>query len=758
MTWSAGPYFRLRKSHRTLIYGCIAIIVLLGLAWNYSSTKFSRRASSSRSSFDVFDVHGLFPGQRVLSGQTPDNVLGLSRREVKLVNRVKDVEDENRRLKYQLSVSQNQLISILGEQQRNEGGGGETKKKTSSLEDEEDGAGGGEEPCEHTVKQCEEIQICMVVAGSNSTRIAVTLLKSILFYRRHPIHFHFMTDESTMRVLDTLFATWLLPQVQVHFYLSDNVVKDVDWIPNKHYSGIYGLLKLTLPKVLPESLEKVIVLDTDLILATDISKLWVLFSEFQNQEALGLVENQSDWYIPGKLWKSHSPWPALGRGFNTGVILMDLVKLRAKNWSQLWRLVAEKDLVTMYGTSLADQDIFNGLLKQHPSLLHRLPCQWNLQLSDNTRSEQICSAGIHDLKIIHFNSPKKLDVKNRNVEYFRNHYITFIQYDANLLRRELFDCNTTKTMTSPTKSITEELDKHLVKEDNVDCYELERAKKRIYRTHPFFLDFEDDDADAKNDEAENEITLVAQLSMDRLHMVESLCNQWHGPLSLALYLSDAEADQLVKFVQSSPILNKRKNNVSYHVVFKEGDFYPINYLRNVALRFANTSHVFLSDIDFLPSQDALRLLKKATHQLLGNPDEEDTASPRALIVPAFETKKYRLDDFPRTKADVIRLLDEGNLVTFRFNEWPRGHETTNFAKWRTATTPYKVQWEPDFEPYIVLPKSQAIEYDQRFVGFGWNKVSHIMELAFRSTEFVVLPNVFIVHIPHAPSLDIAKYS
>ena len=283
----------------------------------------------------------------------------------------------------------------------------------------------------------------------------------------------------------------------------------------------------------------------------------------------------------------------------------------------------------------------------------------------------------------------------------------------------------------------------------MDCYELERARQRIYRTHPYFLDFGNDDNEVDN---ENEITLVAQLSMDRLHMVESLCNQWHGQMSLALYLSDAEADQLVKFVQSSPILKKRKN-INYHVVFKEGDFYPINYLRNVALRFANTSHVFLSDIDFLPSEDALRLLKKATHQLL-----EPNLTKRALIVPAFETKKYRLDDFPRTKADVIRLLDEGNLITFRFNEWPRGHQTTNFAKWRTATTPYKVQWEPDFEPYVVLPKSQAIEYDQRFVGFGWNKVSHIMELAFRSTEFVVLPNVFIVHIPHAPSLDIAKYS
>ena len=69
----------------------------------------------------------------------------------------------------------------------------------------------------------------------------------------------------------------------------------------------------------------------------------------------------------------------------------------------------------------------------------------NLQLSDNTRSEICYSSGVHDLYIIHFNSPKKLNVKNRNVEYFRNHFLTFLQYDGNLLRRELFDCNATST-------------------------------------------------------------------------------------------------------------------------------------------------------------------------------------------------------------------------------------------------------------------------------------------------------------------------
>ena len=59
-------------------------------------------------------------------------------------------------------------------------------------------------------------------------------------------------------------------QVRVDFYLSEPVIKDISWIPNKHYSGIYGLLKLTLPKILPQFLKKVIVLDTDVTLATDM--------------------------------------------------------------------------------------------------------------------------------------------------------------------------------------------------------------------------------------------------------------------------------------------------------------------------------------------------------------------------------------------------------------------------------------------------------------------------------------------------------
>lgn len=68
----------------------------------------------------------------------------------------------------------------------------------------------------------------------------------------------------------------------------------------------------------------------------------------------------------------------------------------------------------------------------------------------------------------------------------------------------------------------------------------------------------------------------------------------------------------------------------------------------------------------------------------------------------------------------------------------------------------QVNWKPDYEPYIVV-RNDVVQYDERFVGFGWNKVSHIMELEAQDYEFMVLPDVFIVHVPHNPSDDIAQF-
>lgn len=659
-----------------------------------------------------------------------DNLLGFTKREAALAERVQEVEHQNRLLRLQLGISNKQLRGLQGCNDTETAAGGPSEGLVQ-CRTPYPAAGDSGWP---EVPKCEVLHVAIVCAGYNASRSVVTLVKSVLFYRKNPLHFHFVSDSVAHTILQTLFRTWNVPAVEVSFYLADNLQGEVSWIPNKHYSGVYGLMKLVLPKALPDVLEKVIVLDTDITFASDIAELWRIFHKFAPKQAIGLVENQSDWYL-GKLWKNHRPWPALGRGFNTGVILFHLQRLRDRGWMQMWRLIAEKELISMWFTSLADQDIFNAMLKQHTDLLYRLPCQWNVQLSDNTLSE-VCYTEVQDLKIIHWNSPKKLKVKNKHVKFFRNLYLTFLEYDGNLLRRELIGCNGTTRSSHLQDAL------NLIDEDDL-CYDFRRARVVQHRTHLYYIEYDYEPSPEGND-----VTLVAQLSMDRLQMVESLCKNWEGPISLALYMSDSEVQQFLSYTLSSEILQSRKN-VGYHVVYKDGTFYPVNLLRNVALQQANTPFVFLTDIDFLPMQGLYEYLKRSVLAL------GLESSRKALIVPAFETQRYRLS-FPKSKAELLSMLDMGTLFTFRYHVWQKGHAPTNFAKWRTATTAYRVNWEPNFEPYIVV-KRDVPEYDKRFVGFGWNKVSHIMELHAQGYEFVVLPNAFIVHMPHAPSFDIARF-
>lgn len=176
----------------------------------------------------------------------------------------------------------------------------------------------------------------------------------------------------------------LIILVNVTFYEAEIWIPKVSWIPNKHYSGVYGLLKLILPDAMREN--KVLVLDTDVTVLNDVNLLWKMFDEFSNDQTLGLIENQSNWYIKA-LSYGQRPWPALGRGFNTGVMLMHLQRLRSVKFTSLWETITKRVLGYIPETSLADQDVINAVINEQPNIIYKIDCTWNIQLSDHTISD-----------------------------------------------------------------------------------------------------------------------------------------------------------------------------------------------------------------------------------------------------------------------------------------------------------------------------------------------------------------------------------
>lgn len=62
---------------------------------------------------------------------------------------------------------------------------------------------------------------------------------------------------------------------------------------------------------------------------------------------------------------------------------------------------------------------------------------------------------------------------------------------------------------------------------------------------------------------------------------------------------------------------------------------------------------------------------------------------KALIVPAFETQKYK-SRIPRSKRELVEMWDNKEIYTFRYDVWASGHAPTNYKKWKTVKFPYTV--------------------------------------------------------------------
>ena len=86
-----------------------------------------------------------------------DNLLGFSKREARLADRVREVEEQNLILRRQLSISQNQLVSLISDAQ--------SKKNGQALDDNSNFTASLLPPGLRTRKQhqgpCREVSVCL---------------------------------------------------------------------------------------------------------------------------------------------------------------------------------------------------------------------------------------------------------------------------------------------------------------------------------------------------------------------------------------------------------------------------------------------------------------------------------------------------------------------------------------------------------------------------------------------------------------------
>ena len=238
----------------------------------------------------------------------------------------------------------------------------------------------------------------------------------------------------------------------------------------------------------------------------------------------------------------------------------------------------------------------------------------------------------------------------------------------------------------------------------------------------------------------SEVTLLSQLSINRIESLKRLIKQWPGHISVAIYTG------IDKFANDSSDICReldigRRTNVQIHLVHGFTLWYHINYLRNVAQDNALTEYVFMSDVDF---QLMPNLYERLTQDIKVFFSEQNSLT-NVLTIPSLMA--YPNCTFPDSKA---KVQNEWDICVSRFDYGFPGFtgDPTNYTRWKTAPETYEIPYVFHFEPYLVIKKEHSPRYEENFLQRWYDKMSHVYQLYSRGFKFWAYPHGYMVHMPH----------
>eukprot|EP00903_Cladosiphon_okamuranus_P017001 g15670.t1 len=256
-----------------------------------------------------------------------------------------------------------------------------------------------------------------------------------------------------------------------------------------------------------------------------------------------------------------------------------------------------------------------------------------------------------------------------------------------------------------------------------------------------------------------DVTLVSQTSQNRFWMLPFLCKRWPGPISIAILEEDKDALPLA--LCSRMVISSTAAQTPEEL---DPTWYPVNRLRNVAVRAVKTSHFLMTDIDIWPDANAYQAL----HMRYRLETEKMEDARNAIVFSAFSRRRFceeedclqYANDVPETILDLKPCLETNTCGRFDANN-PSGQGTAYVYYWRSMLRqPNQRSLEHilcfkshRFEPYLVVRKSALLPaFDERFVGYGKNKIQWINHLRYSGFSFYVMPVNFVIHAPHPKSM------
>lgn len=319
----------------------------------------------------------------------------------------------------------------------------------------------------------ERIQIVSVSDDNYAKHLSVmlvSLLKNTSYSEYVDIHIVYDNySEDTQVKLQSLISSY---GARSFFYQVDPSLYSALAVRNISHAAYY---KLSIPDIL--QMDKVIFLDCDMVIIDDIYNLWKF--DITDYFLAAVREGQFNRYDQLKM-------PHGSDYFNSGVMLINLIKWREYNISQVARQFLSEHSENL---KYHDQEGFNAALHKYPWI--KLPPKWN-QLSSMFRwsfSEmRFEEAEYHEAlispSIVHYSGDSKPwhylhsgDMKSRP---FKDEYLHYLQFtpwrDDVYPEKALFD---RKVIVFGTGSLSEQLSEQLSEKGHKIAYYIDNSIEKI---------------------------------------------------------------------------------------------------------------------------------------------------------------------------------------------------------------------------------------------------------------------------------------
>ena len=233
---------------------------------------------------------------------------------------------------------------------------GKTRKlKRLLLEKYASSSNGG-----NTERKTNAIEVAIVSVGVINKQKLTKTFSGLLKQKNAKFLFHLIGDLPTFDLFQRFLKVYETEH-DVLFYDFNEFSPLISLYPNAHPSGVFPMMKLLIPDILPLTTSRVIVADPDVDFYDEASSLWSAFDGFDEDQMVGAkVKNFSQ-----------------GNFYETRVLLMDLNKMRRVRWHWFWKGEILKAMVVIKELRGATDDVIYLLSLQRPEIFKTLSSDGN---------------------------------------------------------------------------------------------------------------------------------------------------------------------------------------------------------------------------------------------------------------------------------------------------------------------------------------------------------------------------------------------